>query len=126
MGSTPALGLACRRALGRAGLLGQPGSILNAEALGYLNPLMMLPAIGMLVLVHEGWPMLAGAAFAIALLTKPQAILLAPILALAAWRLGSYRGAALAAVGGASTTRGVMPFALAGALPNMWLAFGSF
>jgi len=104
-----------------------PATILNAEALGYLDPLMMLPAIGMLVLVHEGWPMLAGAAFAIALLTKPQAILLAPILALAAWRLGSSRGAALAAVGGASTAAViVLPFALAGALPNMWLAFGSF
>ena len=104
-----------------------PATILNAEALGYLDPLMMLPAIGMLVLLHEGWPMLAGTAFAIALLTKPQAILLAPILALAAWRLGSYRGAALAAVGGASTAAViVLPFALAGALPNMWLAFGSF
>ena len=104
-----------------------PATILNAEALGYLDPLMMLPAIGMLVLLHEGWPMLAGAAFAIALLTKPQAILLAPILALAAWRLGSSRGAALAAVGGASTAAViVLPFALAGALPNMWLAFGSF
>ena len=104
-----------------------PATILNGEVLGYLDPLMMLPAIGMLVLLHEGWPTLAGAAFAIALLTKPQAILLAPILALAAWRLGSYRGVGLAAAGGAvATALVVLPFALVGALPNMWLAFGSF
>jgi hypothetical protein len=104
-----------------------PATILNGEVLGYLDPLMMLPAIGMLVLLHEGWPALAGAAFAIALLTKPQAILLAPILALAAWRLGAYRAAALAAAGAAvAAAVVVLPFALVGALPNMWLAFGSF
>jgi len=104
-----------------------PATILNGEVLGYLDPLMMLPAIGMLVLLHERWPALAGAAFAIALLTKPQAILLAPILALAAWRLGAARGVVRVTAGGAATTAlVVLPFALAGALPNMWLAFGSF
>ena len=104
-----------------------PATILNGEVLGYLDPLMMLPAMGMLVLLHEGSPAFAGAAFAIALLTKPQAILLAPILVLAAWGLGAYRGVARAAAGGAATTAlVVLPFALAGALPNMWLAFGSF
>lgn len=104
-----------------------PATILNGEVLGYLDPLMMLPAIGMLVLLHEGWPSLAGAAFAMALWTKPQAVLLAPILALAAWRLGAVRGLVLAAVGGAvATAVVVLPFALVGALPNMWLAFGSF
>jgi hypothetical protein len=104
-----------------------PATILNGEVLGYLDPLMMLPAIGMLVLLHEGRPALAGAAFAVALLTKPQAILLAPILALAAWRLGALRGLAFAAVGGAlATALVILPFALVGALPNMWLAFGSF
>jgi hypothetical protein len=104
-----------------------PATILNGEVLGYLDPLMMLPAMGMLVLLHEGSPAFAGAAFATALLTKPQAILLAPILVLAAWGLGAYRGVARAAAGGAATTAlVVLPFALAGALPNIWLAFGSF
>jgi Glycosyltransferase family 87 len=104
-----------------------PAAILNGEVLGYLDPLMMLPAIGMLVLLHEQRPALAGAAFAIALLTKPQAILLAPILALAAWRLGGSRALARAAVGAAVAAAGAaLPFAVAGALPNMWLAFGSF
>jgi hypothetical protein len=104
-----------------------PATILNGEVLGYLDPLMMAPATATLVLLHEGWPALAGAALAIALLTKPQAILLAPILALAAWRLGAYRAVAFAMVGGAlATALVVLPFALVGALPNMWLAFGSF
>jgi hypothetical protein len=104
-----------------------PATILNAEVLGYLDPLMMLPAIAMLVLLHEGWTALAGAACTIALLTKPQAILLAPILTLAAWRLYAVRGAALAACGGAAAAAVVvLPFALVGALPKMWLAFGSF
>jgi len=104
-----------------------PATILNGEVLGYLDPLMMLPAIGVLALLHAGWPSLAGAAFAVALLTKPQAILLAPLLALGAWRLGGLRGAALAAAGATgAAVLAILPFALVGALPNMWLAFGSF
>jgi hypothetical protein len=104
-----------------------PATILNGEVLGYLDPLMLLPAIGVLVLLHEGWPALAGAAFAVAMLTKPQGILLAPIVALAAWRLGGVRGILAVGIGyAASALAIVLPFALAGALPNMWLAFGSF
>ena len=104
-----------------------PATILNGEVLGYLDPLMMLPGIGVLVLLHEGWPSLAGVAFAVAMLTKPQGILLAPIVALAAWRLGGFRATLAVATGyAASAVAIVLPFALAGALPNMWLAFGSF
>jgi Gpi18-like mannosyltransferase len=104
-----------------------PALILNGEVLGYLDPLMMLPAIGVLILLHEGWPSLAGAAFAVAMLTKPQGILLAPIVALAAWRLGGLRGMVATGAGFAGATVAiVLPFALAGALPNMLLAFGSF
>jgi hypothetical protein len=104
-----------------------PATILNGEVLGYLDPLMMLPAIGALVLLHEGLPALAGAALAVAMLTKPQALLLAPIVALAAWRIAGRRGAAGAAAGYAgAATLILLPFAMVGALPNMWLAFGSF
>jgi hypothetical protein len=66
VGGAPAFGIARRRELGGTGPA-NPATILNGEVLGYLDPLMMLPAIGMLVLLHEGWPALAGAAFAIAL-----------------------------------------------------------
>jgi dolichyl-phosphate-mannose-protein mannosyltransferase len=62
-----------------------PATILNAEVLGYLDPLMSLPVIGAFVLVHPGLPAWAGASLAIAVLTKPQAILVAPVVALAAW-----------------------------------------
>jgi hypothetical protein len=104
-----------------------PAVILNGEVLGYLDPLMMLPAIAALVFVHFGVPAWAGASLAIAMLTKPQAILIAPVCALAVWRTGGIRGFLSAAVGGALTAGViVLPYALVGALPNMWLAFGSF
>ena len=104
-----------------------PATILNGEVLGYLDPLMMLPAIASLVLVHARAPEWAGASLAIAMLTKPQALLLAPVIALGAWRTGGLRALVAAGVGGAITAGViVLPYALAGALPNMWLAFGSF
>ena len=88
---------------------------------------MMLPAIAALVLLHRGAPEWAGASLAIAMLTKPQALLLAPILALGAWRTGGVRALVAAAIGGLVTAGViVLPYALVGALPNMWLAFGSF
>jgi Gpi18-like mannosyltransferase len=104
-----------------------PATILNGEVLGYLDPLMMLPAIASLVLLHFRAPEWAGATLAIAMLTKPQALLVAPVLALGAWRTGGIRALVTAGVGGAITAGViVLPYALVGALPNMWLAFGSF
>ena len=104
-----------------------PATILNGEVLGYLDPLMMLPAIASLVLLHLRAPEWAGASLAIAMLTKPQALLIAPILALGAWRTGGARAVVGAAVGGLATAGVIiLPYALVGALPNMWLAFGSF
>jgi Gpi18-like mannosyltransferase len=104
-----------------------PATILNGEVLGYLDPLMILPAIASLVLLHLDATAWAGAALAVAMLTKPQAVLIAPIVALAAWRRGGWRTLAIAIAAGAVTaTVIVLPYALIGALPNMWLAFGSF
>jgi hypothetical protein len=104
-----------------------PATVLNGEVLGYLDPLMMLPAIASLVLLHLRAPDWAGASLAIAVLTKPQALLVAPILALGAWRAGGVRALAAAAAGGMLTAAVVfLPYALIGALPNVWLAFGSF
>jgi hypothetical protein len=117
-----------------------PATILNGEVLGYLDPLMMLPAILAFVLLHEqpgsettrprtvvGVAELAGASLALAVLTKPQAILLVPVFSMAAWHIGAGRLAGRAAVGCALAAMVLLsPFALVGALPNMWLAFGSF
>lgn len=104
-----------------------PATIFNGEVLGYLDPLMMLPAIASLVLLDLGAAAWAGASLAIAMLTKPQAMLIAPVVALAAWRIGGWRTLAATSIGGALTAAVVvLPYALIGALPNMWLAFGSF
>jgi hypothetical protein len=104
-----------------------PATILNGEVLGYLDPLMMLPAIASLVLLHLGAPEWAGASLAVAMLTKPQALLLAPIIVLGAWRTGGARAVVASGVGGAVTATVIfLPYALIGALPNVWLAFGSF
>ena len=104
-----------------------PATILNGEVLGYLDPLMMLPAMASLVLLRLRAPEWAGASLAVAMLTKPQALLIAPIVALGAWRTGGGRALVATGIGG-GVTAGViiLPYALVGALPNMWLAFGSF
>jgi Gpi18-like mannosyltransferase len=104
-----------------------PATILDGEVLGYLDPLMMLPGIGALVLIHAGAMESAGLALSLAVLTKPQGIFLLPGCGLAAWHKAGVRGLARVAAGGAlGGTLLVLPFALVGALPNMWLAFGSF
>ena len=79
------------------------------------------------MLLHLGAAESAGLALALAMLMKPQGILLVPAFALAAWHIGGMRGMTRAAAGGAlGTVALVLPFAAVGALPNMWLAFGSF
>ncbi len=104
-----------------------PTTIINGELLGYLDPLMMLPAVASLVFLDVGAAGWAGASLAIAMLTKPQALLIAPVVALAAWRVGGWRALCATGIGGALTAAViVLPYALIGALPNMWLAFGSF
>ena len=47
-----------------------PATILNGEVLGYLDPLMMLPTIASLVLLHLRAPEWAGASLAIAMLDR--------------------------------------------------------
>jgi hypothetical protein len=104
-----------------------PAAIINAEVLGYLDPLMMLPGLAAFVLLHLGATESAGLALALAMLMKPQGILLVPAFALAAWHVGGIRAMTRAAGGGTlGIVALVLPFAAVGALPNMWLAFGSF
>ena len=104
-----------------------PATVINGEVLGYLDPLMMLPGIGAFVLLHLGAAESAGLALSTAILMKPQGILLVPAFALAAWHTGGARAMLRAAAAGILATVALMlPFAAIGALPNMWLAFGSF
>jgi hypothetical protein len=104
-----------------------PATIFGGEMLGYVDPLYFLPAIAALVLAYLRRPLLAGLLVGIAVGTKPQGILIGPAMALALWQAG---GVAAIVQAGASFTATialiVLPFYTRGALPNMWLAFGSF
>jgi hypothetical protein len=62
-----------------------PASVLNGAVLGYLDPLMALPALASIALAIVGVPILAGALIALAYLTKAQAVFLVPVVVLAAW-----------------------------------------
>lgn len=104
-----------------------PATVLNGEVLGYLDPLMMLPAIGALVALHAGRPATAGLLWAAALLTKPQGTLMAPAFLIAAWHTGRWRATTVASAAcAAGLAIGVLPFVRVGALPNMLQAFGSW
>ncbi len=102
-----------------------PATILNAEVLGYLDPLVMLPAVVALVSASRSRPARAGASLGIALMTKPQALLIGPAFVTA---LGLSPRAILRAslACAAVIALALLPFALAGALPNMSLAVGSW
>jgi hypothetical protein len=104
-----------------------PATVLNGEVLGYLDPLVMLPAVGTFVALHAGRPTAAGLLMAAALLTKPQGTLVAPAVLLAAWHTGRWRAAAkTAAACVAGLVAGILPYVWVGALPNMLQAFGSW
>ena len=104
-----------------------PATIFGAEMLGYVDPLFTLPAVAGLVLAWRGRRLLAGLLVAVAVSTKPQAVLLGPAFALLLWQTGGL--VALAQAGAAfvlAVTAILLLFVMRGALDNMLLAFGSF
>jgi hypothetical protein len=104
-----------------------PATILGGEMLGYVDPLYFLPAIAGLALAHFRRPWWAGALVAVAVSTKPQGILIGPAFALALFQGGGLPAIACGSVTFCATLAlVVLPFYMKGALPNMWLAFGSF
>jgi len=64
-----------------------PAVILTGAVLGYLDPQFALPAAASLVAAASGWFAVAGALAVIAILTKPQAMVALPPLALVIWQL---------------------------------------
>ncbi|MBI2833684.1 MAG: hypothetical protein HYX76_04590 [Acidobacteria bacterium] len=62
-----------------------PATILDASALGYLDPLFALPALAALVAAASGHVVLLGCLLGIAALTKVQAILIVPVVGLLLW-----------------------------------------
>jgi len=104
-----------------------PATIFGGEMLGYVDPVYFLPAVAGLALAYFGRPWLAGLLVGIAVGTKPQGILIGPAFALALWQGGGLRAIAAAGTTFCGTLALiVLPYYLKGALPNMWLAFGSF
>ena len=107
-----------------------PGVILDGEALGYLDPQFMLPIAASLVAASSGWGFVAGALGAAAILTKPQAAIAVPVVALALWHAvplarDRWRAVVRAVAGGAVVTGAlVVPVFAAGGGPNMTLALG--
>jgi hypothetical protein len=104
-----------------------PAVLFGGEMLGYVDALCFLPAIAGLVLVYFRRPWVAGVLLGVAVSTKPQGVLIAPAVAVAAWQSGALLD--LARMGAAFCTTVflvILPYAVRGALPNMWLAFGSF
>lgn len=103
-----------------------PAVLLGGAALGYLDALAALPAVGALLAGAAGCWGWAGALAATAALTKMQGVLVWPALAWLAWRRAGTRGvgwwlAGLFLAGAAI----VAPVALAGALPNLVVALVS-
>ncbi len=104
-----------------------PATILNAEVLGYLDPLVMAPAVSALLAISVGAPVWAGLLYALALLTKPQAMLIGPAILIACWHAGGLRTVVTAGAAGlAGLLAGVLPYVLSDAGPNMLLAFGGW
>ncbi len=62
-----------------------PASVLNGAVLGYLDPLIAVPAVASVAAAVMGAPILAGGLIAIACFTKAQAVFLVPVVVLGAW-----------------------------------------
>ena len=107
-----------------------PASIADASVFAYLDPLFVLPAVGALVAAAWSAPVFAGAWLAVAALTKAQAVVIAPAVALTVWNCGERarapaRLARTAAAWAATTAVIVAPIVFAGAGPNMIAALRS-
>jgi hypothetical protein len=100
-----------------------PAIILNGAALGYLDAQMAVPAALSMVAAGLGYPLLAGALLAAAILTKAQALFVGPVILLAILLRdrASMRAAwARFAAGGAIAAALILlPIVARGAWPNM-------
>ncbi|MEO8076221.1 MAG: hypothetical protein ABI818_07830 [Acidobacteriota bacterium] len=106
-----------------------PAMILAGPVLGYLDPLMALPAVSAIVAASSGFPALSGALLATACLTKAQAVFVAPVVALAIWNAGAAGRARRASIGmaGAAAVSAVtlLPYVVVGAWRNLLQGVGS-
>jgi len=122
------LGVAAARLVAAAYWL-NPAALFDASILGYLDAQYVLPAVAALAAAALGWPTLAGALIAAAILTKAQGLFIAPAVALAIWTTGGAdkriaRVWSAAAGGVAVSIAVVAPVVAAGGWPNMLQALG--
>ena len=122
------LGVAAAR-LSAAAYWLNPASLFDVSILGYLDAQYALPGIAALVATAHGWPALAGALIAAAVLTKAQGVFMAPAVALAIWTIGDVRQRlariASATAGAALVFAAILePVVAAGGWPNMVQALG--
>ncbi|MCU1384322.1 MAG: hypothetical protein JWL71_3019 [Acidobacteria bacterium] len=106
-----------------------PAALFDASILGYLDAQYLFPAVAALAAAAAGWPAVAGALIAAAILTKAQGIFIAPAVALAIWTTGApekrrERMLVAAAAGLLATGVVIAPVAAAGGWPNMLQALG--
>jgi len=104
-----------------------PAALIDASDLGYLDPQFILPAAAAIVAAVYEWPAAAGALIAAAVLTKAQALFIAPAVALAVWscgapehRIGRFMRFGTGGLACAAVI--IAPVAIAGGWPNMVLA----
>ena len=117
--------LPARRALTVAALYAlAPPIWINAAWWGQVDGLLMLPMLLTIVLFERAGGRLSWACWVIALLIKPQAIILAPLVYVVTLRRYGCRGLVEgAAIGGAIATLAVLPLFLAGQFTNMLAAY---
>jgi hypothetical protein len=104
-----------------------PGVVLDGAILGYLDPQFVLPIGASLVAASSGWSATAGALGAVAVMTKPQAAVLGPAVALAVWKGAEKSARALAAAAAAALSVSALvvgPIVAAGGGPNLLQAVG--
>lgn len=127
---TTVLGVTGRQTTARGAAVAywlNPATFFGGELLGYVDPLLTLPATAGLVLAWNGRRFWAGALIGVAVATKPQAILIGPAFALLLWRSAGLAGLIHSGIAFTLTVGLiVLPFVMRGAMGNMLLAFGSF
>jgi hypothetical protein len=104
-----------------------PAAILVGSVLGYIDAQYLFPAVAAVVAAVAGWPTLAGALLAAAVMTKAQAVFVAPVVLLAMsgpsltpdWRAAGTRTARMLASATVVVVALTLPVIAAGGLPNM-------
>jgi hypothetical protein len=64
-------------------------AVLMITTLGYIDVFLAIPAVSAVVAASCGRPLLAGALFTAAVVTKPQGLFVGPVVALALWNAGA-------------------------------------